>query len=153
MAAEMHRLADVFGVSRQVPLSYVERAGVDGQFLGNLARDKHVVVFGGSKQGKTCLRKRCLLDDDCIVVQCANNTTIAQLYSTVLKEAGASVAQSETLTARGSHKLAVEVEGEAKVPLLAGIKGAGGVESEKETTRESVRQRFEEVPSRGVEMS
>jgi hypothetical protein len=124
---KVHRLSEVYGVSRELPLTYVERPGVDGRFVNNLARDKHLVVYGGSKQGKTCLRKKCLMTHDFIVVQCANNTSIEQLYSLVLKEAGATVAEAESRTTRGHHKISVEVDAQVALPLIAkGSTGGGG---------------------------
>lgn len=74
------RLADVFGISRDVPLTYVPRPTVDGLLIDNLTRDKHIVIFGSSKQGKTCLRKYNLKDDEYIVVTCSNTWTLSQLH-------------------------------------------------------------------------
>src|SRR6266545_456935 len=59
-------MADVFGIARDVPANYVTRPDVDGKFIESLTRDKHVVVFGSSKQGKTCLRKYNLVEGDYI---------------------------------------------------------------------------------------
>lgn len=84
-----NRLSEVFGISRDIPLTYQSRNYVDDKLVNSLGREKHIVVFGGSKQGKTCLRKRNLKAEDYIVVQCGNATSISQLYASVLKEAGA----------------------------------------------------------------
>ena len=54
---QKYQLNDVYGISRDVPLNYVERVEVDKKFVDNLERDKHITIFGSSKQGKTCLRK------------------------------------------------------------------------------------------------
>ena len=66
MSDVKHSVDDVFGVSRDVPLNYVEREAVDGKFVQSLTRSHHIVIFGSSKQGKTCLRKHCLNEDDYI---------------------------------------------------------------------------------------
>jgi hypothetical protein len=76
---QKHRLDDVYGVARDVPINYVARELVDGEFVLNLARDKHIVVFGSSKQGKTCLRKSNLNDTDYIVVTCSNKWTLTPI--------------------------------------------------------------------------
>jgi hypothetical protein len=136
---QTNRLADVFGVSRELPLTYTERKSVDGKFLNSLARDKHLVVYGGSKQGKTCLRKHCLRLEDSIVVQCGNSTTIAQLYAAVLKEAGASVDVSEKTTTSGEHKLRVEIAASGRVPFVA--KGEAKVAGEATSGNEKVREK------------
>ena len=62
----VHKARDVFGVGREMPLNYVEREDVDGKFLASLTRDKHVVIYGSSKQGKTALRKHCLQDTEVV---------------------------------------------------------------------------------------
>jgi hypothetical protein len=95
----------VFGVARELPINYVTRDAVDGTFVSSLARDKHIVVFGSSKQGKTCLRKSNLNDDDYSVVTCSNKWSLATLHSAILKAAGYTIEQSTTRTADGSFKI------------------------------------------------
>ena len=68
--SEIRLIEDVYGVSRDLPLTYVEREHVDKVFISSLSRRKHIVIYGGSKQGKTSLRKYALNEDDCIVIQC-----------------------------------------------------------------------------------
>ncbi|WIX89859.1 hypothetical protein [Amycolatopsis sp. DG1A-15b] len=48
---------EVFGVSRDLPLNYVERDKVGNKLFLALAQNHHIVIHGSSKQGKTCLRK------------------------------------------------------------------------------------------------
>jgi hypothetical protein len=79
------KLQDVFGVSRDVPLTYVERDDVDKKSVSSLAREKHIVVYGGSKQGKTSLRKHALPESDYAVVQCTGTTSRIDIYSMILK--------------------------------------------------------------------
>lgn len=120
----------VYGVSRDVPLNYVTRPAIDEQFVENLGRDKHIVIFGSSKQGKTCLRKHCLNNDDYIVVQCSNNWSVGELHSNILKRAGFQVIQSEKKTSEGSNKI--------KAGLKASAFGfgaeVGGEQNNKATT-------------------
>ena len=52
-----HKLANVYGTSREIPETYTERIGIDDRFLNDITRDKHIVIHGSSKQGKTCLRR------------------------------------------------------------------------------------------------
>ncbi len=100
-----HRVADVFGINRDLPLNYVARAEVDDLFVNSLTRDKHLVIYGSSKQGKTSLRKHCLKEDDYIVVHCSNRWSLGDLHSAVLKRAGYEVTQSTTRTAAGRNKI------------------------------------------------
>lgn len=79
---------EVYGLSRNIPLNYVERRDVDERLRCNLNRDKHITIFGSSKQGKTCLRKHCLNENDYILVQCSNRWSLSDLNANILKRAG-----------------------------------------------------------------
>ncbi|ENY73606.1 hypothetical protein G114_01079 [Aeromonas diversa CDC 2478-85] len=131
MNAEIkHRTADVYGIGRDLPLNYVSREAVDEFFVTNLTRDKHLIIYGSSKQGKTSLRKHCLKDDDYIVVHCSNKWSIAELHSAILKRVGYEVTQSTTKTTSGKNKIIAGFK--------AGVLGVG-VETggDKETTSSS----------------
>jgi hypothetical protein len=115
MGELMNKTADVFGVSREIPLTYVERTNVDSKLIDNLTRDKHVIIYGSSKQGKTCLRKHCLRDDDYIVVQCQNTWDISKLNEQILKSAGCEVETSHSKSIDGRSKLQVKAKGGFKL--------------------------------------
>lgn len=102
---QKHRASDVYGIGRDLPLNYVSRKSVDEYFIANLTRDKHIIIYGSSKQGKTSLRKNCLSDDDYIVVHCSNKWSIADLNSAILKRVGFEVTQSTTKTTTGRNKI------------------------------------------------
>ena len=104
-AEQKHRASDVYGIGRDLPLNYVSRKAVDEFFVANLTRDKHIIIYGSSKQGKTSLRKNCLSDDDYIVVHCSNKWSIADLNSAILKRAGFEVTQATTKTTTGKNKI------------------------------------------------
>jgi hypothetical protein len=130
-------MADVFGVSRDIPRNYVPRPQVDGKFIESLTRDKHVVVFGSSKQGKTCLRKYNLTESDHIVVTCSNKWDLPQIHTAILKAAGFTVEQSERRTETGSNKVAAKIGGSLKVPgasISGSIGGDEGSDTSTETT-------------------
>lgn len=130
-----HRLADVYGIVREVPLTYVPRDSVDGLLIDNLSRDKHIVIFGSSKQGKTCLRKYNLRDDEYIVATCSNSWNLSQLHSAILKAAGYTIEQSTTRTIGGGNKVTAKIG--AKVRLgLADIGGEVGGDSSKDEKTE-----------------
>ncbi|MFT3962221.1 hypothetical protein [Propionivibrio sp.] len=85
--------------------------------MANLTRDKHVIIYGSSKQGKTSLRKHCLHDDDYIVIHCSNKWGIADLHAAILKRVGYEVTQSSTRTTSGRNKIVAAFK--------AGIFGVG----------------------------
>ena len=99
----------VYGISRDVPLNYTTRPAVDERLIDNLTREKHLVVYGSSKQGKTCLRKHCLNEGDYIHVQCSNKWTLEEIHANILKRAGFKVQQSEKKTTSGKNKIIASI--------------------------------------------
>ncbi|MDM1043380.1 hypothetical protein HX004_02040 [Myroides sp. 1354] len=97
---------DVFGIQRDIPLNYIEREA-DKIFIDSLDRGHHIVIFGSSKQGKTCLRKKNLNDKDYITVHCDNKMDLYNLNINILKQAGFTVQISETKTISGKAKIRV----------------------------------------------
>lgn len=118
----------VYGISREVPLNYVTRPNADDKLIENLTRDKHLVVYGSSKQGKTCLRKHCLEEGDYVVVQCSNEWTLEDIHTNILKRAGFKVTQSEKRASTGRNKIVAS--------LGATLFGVGSkLDGEKESTQ------------------
>lgn len=125
----MHKTSDVFGISRDLPLNYVERTSADTKLVDNLTRDKHLVIFGSSKQGKTSLRKHALTEAECIVVHCSNKWTIADINTAILKRAGFELTQSSSKTTTGKSKIFAKISAS-----LFGSGVDGGAESERENS-------------------
>lgn len=132
MPEQVVKLRDAFGVGREIPMNYVARDEVDGKFSDSLTRDKHVVIYGSSKQGKATLRKHCLEDDAFIVVSCLNTMGLPELNGAILKSAGYRIVQTATKTVSGAWKYGAEFAGEGKVPFFA--KGSAKTNLNRETT-------------------
>jgi AAA domain-containing protein len=130
MIENVVKLRDAFGVGREEPLNYVERNDVDGRFVESLTRDKHVVVYGSSKQGKTTLRKHSLNDDDYIVVSCLNSMNLDDLHGAILKAAGYRIERTQIKTVGGKWKYGAQFKGEGKVPFLATASGTVDISRE-----------------------
>jgi len=126
---ELH-IDDVFGVNRNVPLTYVERDSVDEKFIASLSCHKHIVVYGGSKQGKTSLRKHSLDPENYVVVQCSGTATVVDIYSGILKEAGAKIEILESKTAGGRQKLGVSFRAKISAALFGSAEAEAQSESE-----------------------
>ncbi len=125
--SELRLTEEVYGVSRELPLTYVEREHVDKVLISSLSRKKHIVIYGGSKQGKTSLRKYVLKENDCVVVQCQGDRDRRELYGLILKEAGAKINVSKSKTISGVNKVWVEFKAKLTVPFIGkGEAGAGG---------------------------
>jgi hypothetical protein len=120
-------LDDVFGISRDFPKNYVVRESVDGALINALTRDKHIVIYGSSKQGKTCLRKFHLRKEEHLVVTCSNKMSLAQLHSAILKTAGYAVEVTSTHSVGGEFKVAAKLGGGFN---LFGNKAEAGVDAD-----------------------
>lgn len=107
----IHKTSDVYGIQRDLPLNYVSRKTADDALIENLTRDKHLVIFGSSKQGKTSLRKNCLPDSDYVVVHCSNRWALDDLHTAILKVAGYELTQSTTKTTSGKSKVSASLKG------------------------------------------
>lgn len=133
MSTQIHKTSDVFGITRDLPLNYVERDSADNKLVENLTRGKHLVIFGSSKQGKTSLRKHALHDKDCIVVHCSNKWVVSDINHAILKKAGFELTQSNSKSTTGKSKIFAKI--------TAGIFGSsaeGGAEAERENTNETI---------------
>jgi len=123
-------LSEVFGITRDIPPNYVARDKVDGAFVDSLTREKHVVVYGSSKQGKTCLRKFNLGDHEHAVVTCSNKWSLAALHTAILKSVGYTVTASETLTQSGARKINASFTGRVGIPHVGELGTTVGGEKE-----------------------
>ncbi|HZH32423.1 MAG TPA: hypothetical protein VEY11_16780 [Pyrinomonadaceae bacterium] len=127
MPEQTYQTGDVFGISRDLPLNYIARPSADNSLIDNLTRDKHLVIYGSSKQGKTSLRKHCLQESDYITVHCSNRWSLAELHAAVLKKAGYEVTQSTTKTVSGRNKIHAAIKA-----AFLGNEASGGAESERQ---------------------
>ena len=104
-----YKTDEVFGISRGLPLNYVSRDGVDESFIDNLTRDRHIVIHGSSKQGKTNLRKQCLQEDDYITVTCSNRWSLRDLHTSILKAVGYTITEQNSKTHSGHKTLTASI--------------------------------------------
>ncbi|WP_414586494.1 hypothetical protein [Scytonema sp. PCC 10023] len=109
---KIYQIDSVYGIARDIPLNYVERHEVDEKLKENLNRNRHIVIYGSSKQGKTSLRKHCLDSKDYIIIQCSNRWELANIHSAILKAAGYQIEQSVKKTASGKQKITAHFEGQ-----------------------------------------
>lgn len=135
----IYNLDDVYGISREVPLNYVERDNVDKKLCNNLNRKRHITIFGSSKQGKTCLRKHCISKDRYIIIQCNNKWSISELNANILKRAGYELEESNKVSIGGKTKVLASLG--AAIHGLFNAKTEGSVEGE--VTKETARKQLE----------
>lgn len=126
------KIEDVFGKSRGIPLNYVKRESIDNIFQDSLLRKQHIVVFGSSKQGKTCLRKNHLREDQYVYVQCSNKHNIEDLNEQILKQIGFKPTVSEKTSNSGTLKTNISFTGK----FLAFFEGKAEAGYDKESKKE-----------------
>lgn len=135
-------LGSVFGVSRKIPKTYVERSSVDDRFINDLTRYKHIVIHGSSKQGKTCLRKYHLNESDYEVIQCTRNTSKEDIYGTLLKFADIGISDVKTTKNEKGNKVKVTLGAEGAIPFVAKLKGGTDLETENRISSEKETRSF-----------
>jgi len=142
MVNRTYSLHDIFGVARDVPLNYVTRDEVDNVLVDALTQNKHIVVHGSSKQGKTSLRKSTLEPGDYIYVTCSNRWNLSELHNAVLKSAGYKVEGSTNRTTSGALKVHASLQGTLRT-LFAGAKAEAGAAGEFESSVQREEKRME----------
>jgi hypothetical protein len=117
----MPRVSEVFGTSRDLPGSYVERPKHESRIDAALSGDHHLAIWGEPRQGKSALIRHRLRPDTYRSIQCGYGQRRYDIYRMILREAGASVAvERKRRRSRGIG---------AKVSLFS-----GDFKSEAETT-------------------
>jgi hypothetical protein len=130
----MPKLNEVFGVSNTIPqYTYVDRSGLDTTFSYSMQCDRHVVLHGGSKQGKTVLRRKNLPEARSVVVQCNATTVRADIYAQILATLQISVPTSSSTKSSTTG----EAGGKAgfSLPFVASSEVTGKVATGSETTQ------------------
>lgn len=120
----MVQLSKVFGITSSIPeYTYVNRSSLDERFKYFLDSDKHIVIHGASKQGKTVLRKKNLPEQECVIIRCRYDSSLESLYEDILRQLNVSIPTeiAKSLSMGGEAK--TKAEGQAKVPFLGSISG------------------------------
>lgn len=128
---------DVFGVSNDQIASYIERNEVDAKFIAGLERNKHIIIFGASKQGKTALTNKHLNEDQFIRVNCSPQTTSLDIYKSILRQLDVEFEEERTEKIGSELDAKISLKAKVKIPFWgggeAGAEGGGKSSSEKES--------------------
>lgn len=152
MGEPIKKLTEVYGNTRKIPLTYYVRENIDQRFVNDLTRDKHIVLHGGSKQGKSCLRKYHINDKECILIQCTRDYSLSSLYEQLLRNADIEFQVSSQTTSKGTHKITATVGAEGGLPFFVKAKGEGSYEYEKENQDQDSTQTLDIDPSEPNDM-
>ena len=82
----MKKTIEVFGVSNEEVESYIERSEVDDLFINGVSQNKHIIVFGSSKQGKTALTNKHLEEDNLVRINCVPESRPVDIYKSILRQ-------------------------------------------------------------------
>lgn len=130
------KLSEVFGISHDIPkFTYVDRALLDKIFAHHLAGQKHIVLHGASKQGKSCLRKKNIDETTCAIVQCLPlMNSDNHIWRTALQKLGLNEVDEVSTESKTSEAITGEGGVEASVPGLLKAKTGAHTESGSEQT-------------------
>ena len=118
MFGDVLNIDKIFGLHRGDTQHYIEREGVDLNFVEAISREKHVAIFGCSKQGKTTLRKKHLDESQYLLVTCDPSWTIEELHAAILKEAGCLVSTGRETHAQNAVGGNAELGATIKIPFM-----------------------------------
>lgn len=120
------KLEEVFGVSKDLIASYIERPNVDSKMTGALKQTRQIIVYGSSKQGKTALVQRHVKESDRITVHCGPSTTTEDLYRSILRQLGVEVVTEKSLEQSREFGASISAKFTALIPFF----GKGEAETE-----------------------
>jgi hypothetical protein len=123
------KLEEVFGVSSQPVLSYVEREDVDNHFVNALKSDKQIVIYGSSKQGKTALVSKHISYKDNISISLSPKHSLSDIYSSILRQANIKIEIEKVDTSSKEFKIGVVAKFKALIPIFGGIETEGNSDS------------------------
>lgn len=139
----MAKLGEVFGVSAKPILSYIERDEVDTRFTEALNSDKHIIVYGSSKQGKTALVSKHLPYSENLLVSVTPKTTVLDIYQTILSSSGITVLTGTTEKRSTETNIGIAARMKALIPIF----GGGELSTEGELKAGSGSEvKYEEIP-------
>src|SRR4051812_39200993 len=121
----MHlKLQEVFGVSKQRVLSYLEREAVDGFFVKALGSDKHIIVYGSSKQGKTSLVDKHLPYESNVLVSCTPKFESTDIYKSILRNENIHLESATEKSSGTASKISLGTKFKAILPFLGSAEGS-----------------------------
>ena len=127
------KVNEVYGVSNQMIETYIERDDVDGVFLDGLNRNKHIIVYGASKQGKTSLVNKHLHEEDYVKVNCSTDTDVIDIYKSIIRQLGVEILSSYDDTTSINGGISGGTKMKIRLPYIMECEVSGGLKGEKST--------------------
>jgi hypothetical protein len=119
------KVKDVFGVKKEKVLSYLSRENVDTKLEDELKGDKHIVIYGASKQGKSALVQKHIPPTNAITIGCSTNMTTKDIYSSLLRQLDIKISSSQEQVTGSSGETLIKTTFKAMLPFF----GEGSAEA------------------------
>lgn len=124
----------VFGVSNEQITTYIEREKVDYVFKEGLNRNKHIIVYGASKQGKTSLTNQHLNPIDYIKINCSDRTLPIDIYKSLLRQLNIEIVEEREETSSLGGEVKTSILAKLKIPFLGDVESGVEATGKKEKT-------------------
>lgn len=125
MTGKILQTNEVFGVSNDTIQTYVQRDKVDHLFIEGLTKNKHIIIYGASKQGKTSLTNKHLKPEQYIRVNCSPNSQPTDLYKSILRQLNIEFEESKEITTTIGGEAKAGVKANVKIPFLGSVEATG----------------------------
>lgn len=109
----------VYGISNDYIDSYICRKDVDEEFLDGLQSNKHIVIYGSSKQGKSSLIRNHIIDDQKIVIECGPKTQIVDIYKSLLRQLNIEILETKTIEQGNQVGGKASLKAKLKIPFIS----------------------------------
>ncbi|HWB24821.1 MAG TPA: hypothetical protein VG738_05045 [Chitinophagaceae bacterium] len=126
--------SQVYGVSNDLVDTYIERKNVDETFADGLKKNKHIIVYGASKQGKTSLTNKHLSDKDYVKVNCSPTATTLDIYNSIVRQLDIEILESTEIKTSIGGESKIGLRAKIRIPFLGGgdAEGEAKLKSENE---------------------
>ena len=127
----------VYGVSNELIDTYIERKNVDEIFIKGLQKNKHIIVYGASKQGKTSLTNRHLNEEDYIKVNCSPSASTLDIYNSIARQLDVEILETSEITTTIGGEAKVGLKAKVRIPFFGGADAEteASMKKEKETAK------------------
>lgn len=137
------KLEQVFGVSRELVESYIEREAVDAALSAALNETRQIIIYGSSKQGKTSLLQRHVLEKKRVTVHCGPTTTAEDIYRSFLRQRGVEIVTEKSSGNNREFGTSISAKFTAMIPLFGKGEGEAKGEAKAGASQNETRQTIE----------
>ena len=123
----------VYGISNAYVDSYISRSNVDEDFMNGLRSDKHIIIYGSSKQGKSSLIRQYIMDGENIEIDCGPRTQLIDIYKSLLRQLNVEIEESYSVEKGKEVGGKIGLKAKLKIPFIS--EGEATVEASGKITR------------------